>query len=696
MKTEKYFKKTNKPKLNIFKLIIIILFLFIFILIPVRAKEEPCTVLLGDFMVTLINLEREGDAANLEFSVTKVGNSNSGRQSIVVCLIDDHENKYKGSLSVDLENAPDVVLNVLPKGFTYVDKVDISIPKVAPIVKIRLGDREVPFKDVKLGQPQFMTDFGDLAITKGQSVPLGKWLSFTMEQAIPKVPSWELLITIENKEYNPLPAEVRLGVQNRDGTISWGGSLTEDVAALSKTSVSVSLPLQETPPQPKILMLEYVDRKAGEHIFKVFPMPPGKLLPFPVVSDKIYEKWKEGRFTLGLPVENEQFTSVSGTQGSSASGRFQSFEKGRIYVITSGVWTDQVITISGAAHSEYLRLNFEASWLGFPVLRYNSPETGYDQYDFEGGYIATTDGKTFHALPYEQGRIAFVSDRDGNREIYVTDACGRNQINLTNHPSADMSPAWSPDGTKIAFVSDRQPQGIYIITADGRNQRFLTEGRDPAWLADSSKIIFIKGTHEICIVKPDGTDKHSITIDPASARVHNFHFLTEKNSFSKPSVSPDSSTIAFAIGKWSSGWPYRICLMQMDGTGLRNLKEGKFVSGNEPSWSPEGQMIVFRNDPGYSLSFPEGRRYGGPLDIVSFDTAVDTTQLPKKIWSYGGLDWSPDGASIAFSGHRKKEDINESINIFITCIGTNIIRKITEGKGNNWDPSWLKATKPTY
>jgi len=107
-------------------------------------------------------------------------------------------------------------------------------------------------------------------------------------------------------------------------------------------------------------------------------------------------------------------------------------------------------------------------------------------------------------------------------------------------------------------------------------------------------------------------------------------------------------------------------------------------------------MIVFRNDPGYSLSFPEGRRYGGPLDIVNFDSTVDTAQLPKKLWSYGGLDWSPDGASIAFSGHRKKEDINENINIFINRVGTNIIRKITEDKGNNWDPSWLKTTKPTY
>ncbi|GAI69599.1 unnamed protein product, partial [marine sediment metagenome] len=196
METKIFFIKTNRFKLNTLKLIIIILFLFIFISVPVKAKEKPCTVLLGDFMVTLVNLEREGDTANLEFSVTKVADSNSGCQSLVVYLIDDHENKYNGSLSVDLENAPDVVLNALPKDFTYVDKVDISMPKAAPIVKIRLEDREVPFKDVKLGQPQFMTDFGGLAITKGQSVPLGKWLSFTMEQAIPKVPSWELPITI--------------------------------------------------------------------------------------------------------------------------------------------------------------------------------------------------------------------------------------------------------------------------------------------------------------------------------------------------------------------------------------------------------------------------------------------------------------------------------------------------------------------
>src|SRR5207302_2193555 len=53
------------------------------------------------------------------------------------------------------------------------------------------------------------------------------------------------------------------------------------------------------------------------------------------------------------------------------------------------------------------------------------------------------------------GKIAFVSDRDGNFEIYVMDADGSNQTRLTNNPAHDGEPAWSPDGAKIVFVSQR-------------------------------------------------------------------------------------------------------------------------------------------------------------------------------------------------------------------------------------------------
>jgi Tol biopolymer transport system component len=92
-------------------------------------------------------------------------------------------------------------------------------------------------------------------------------------------------------------------------------------------------------------------------------------------------------------------------------------------------------------------------------------------------------------------RIAFMSERDGNWEIYVMNADGSGQANLTNNSANDRQPAWSPKGAKIAFTSDRDGNiEVYAMTAGGRRQTNLTKtaGNDilPSWSPDGRKIAF--------------------------------------------------------------------------------------------------------------------------------------------------------------------------------------------------------------
>src|SRR3954468_15613766 len=80
-------------------------------------------------------------------------------------------------------------------------------------------------------------------------------------------------------------------------------------------------------------------------------------------------------------------------------------------------------------------------------------------------------------VPGTNGRIVFASTRDGNNEIYVMDADGSHQTRLTNNPADDILPAWSPDGTKIAWSTNRlggSNYEIFVMNADGSGAKNLT------------------------------------------------------------------------------------------------------------------------------------------------------------------------------------------------------------------------------
>jgi len=183
-------------------------------------------------------------------------------------------------------------------------------------------------------------------------------------------------------------------------------------------------------------------------------------------------------------------------------------------------------------------------------------------------------------------KIAFTSHRDGNFEIYVMNADGSNQRNLTRHPDYDGGPAWSPDGTKIAFRSTRDRTKwnreiyvlnceIYVMNADGTSQRNLTNhpAQDvyPAWSPDGTKIAFRSnrdGNFEIYVMNADGSNPRNLTRHPARDEY--------------PAWSPDGTKIAFM--SWRDG-NREIYVMNADGSNPRNLTRHP-AHDSDSAWSP--------------------------------------------------------------------------------------------------------------
>ena len=226
-------------------------------------------------------------------------------------------------------------------------------------------------------------------------------------------------------------------------------------------------------------------------------------------------------------------------------------------------------------------------------------------------------------------QIAFQSSRDGNWEIYVMDADGKNLRRLTNYDDSDVSPSWSPDGTQITFSSHRDGNwNIYVMDADGSNLRRLTRGVSPSWSPDGTQIAFQSnrdGNWNIYVVYIDGSNPRQ---------------LTSYSSWS-PSWSPDGTQIAFYATYQEDA---EIYVMDADGKNLRQLTR-LFSTDAFPSWSPDGTQIAFQST------------RDGDEDIYVMDADGSN---PRRLTSYNGSDrspsWSPDGTQIAFESNRDGND----------------------------------------
>jgi len=196
----------------------------------------------------------------------------------------------------------------------------------------------------------------------------------------------------------------------------------------------------------------------------------------------------------------------------------------------------------------------------------------------------------------DDSRIAY--QQDEMSQIWVMNANGSGPINLTPVVGVHAWPTWSPDGVRIAFHADRDivvgdvpsttdNPDIFVVNADGTGQVRLTthSGRDwlPVWSPDGSKILFLSdrdGPGEIFSMDPDGSGQTNLT---GSAAADGW-----------PVWSPDGKRIAFQRYRDGNAEVY---VMNDDGSGVSRLTSNTAFDGG-PSWSPDGTRLAFESDRG--------------------------------------------------------------------------------------------------
>ena len=275
------------------------------------------------------------------------------------------------------------------------------------------------------------------------------------------------------------------------------------------------------------------------------------------------------------------------------------------------------------------------------------------------------------------GPIVFVSDADGDREIYLLDPETGESSRLTNNSSADEEPRWSHDGKHIAFVSQESgDQEINLIDKEGEQRRRLTDspGSDasPRWSPVEDRLAYVSQSQED---GDAGTDIYSLLIKDREINRVTFEPVSEELG----DWSPDGEWLVFF--NRGAETDRGLWLRNPEGVNVVQLTEDE---DTQPRWSPDGKYIAFVRQQGDAKAIFLARR----AKDDSWEEGIDTTELSHGSYDDYSPVWHPDSKVIAFVSTR---DGNPEI--YTMQADGSDQRRLTRNEVDDISPVWSPSGK---